>query len=71
VHFLNKNIFFYFEKRPTLLQRWRWKLKSCRIGSCNRHLTNVGTYKDISNKVECAKLEIWIIYMILKSKKMA
>jgi hypothetical protein len=21
VHFLNKNIFFYFEKRPTLLQR--------------------------------------------------
>jgi hypothetical protein len=24
----------------------------------HRHLTNVGTYKDISNKVECAKLEI-------------
>jgi hypothetical protein len=33
--FENKNIFFYFEKRSSLLQRWRCscKFKSRRIGS--------------------------------------
>jgi hypothetical protein len=33
--FENKNILFYFEKRPSLLQRWRCscKFKSRRIGS--------------------------------------
>jgi hypothetical protein len=34
--FENKNISFYFEKRSSLLHRWRCscKLKSRRIGSC-------------------------------------
>jgi hypothetical protein len=38
--FVNKNILFYFEKRSSLLQRWRCscKFKSRRICSCDREL---------------------------------
>jgi hypothetical protein len=38
-----KNILVYFEKRSSLLQRWRYscKLKSRRIGSCCQEIWSI------------------------------
>jgi hypothetical protein len=53
--FKNKNIFFCFEKRCSLLQRWRCscKFKSRRIGSWCIHLhtyLSPGAYKHLKSQ---------------------